>query len=174
MKHGTQAELWRLAQAAFDERRPASEDEALIEFLLEFPELAQEMDEVLLVEARLEILETAAARSPGRTRYFIMGLVAAVLLVAWAPSLWRSSAGESETLPILKSGPQTSTHLGTSVPLVARALPSIDSFELAIETQRLQESRVRPAILPRTPLPKIISITSTRTRIAPRGANTTY
>lgn len=182
MKPEIKAELWRLAQAAFDAQSLASEDPAVLDLLVEHPELACEMDQVLIVEQRLQIVQAAVPTVASR-QHLVLGvaaLVAAALAIAWVPSLWDQSAPEWPAEAIANSFSQESVG-GATLPVSEpnATVASIESFELAIVRHRPRSARAyadqgghEPTLKDRKP--QILSFTSSRTRSAPRGANTTY
>ncbi len=173
------AELWRLAQAAFDAHGLASEDPAVLDLLVEHPELACEMDQLLIVEQRLQVVQ-AAAPAVASKQPLVLGvavLVAAALAIAWVPSLWEQGK-QPATQDHLAESPQGQA-LPVQDPVVVTPTPVIESFELAIVRHRPQGVPTPPgttgaAPQPARKVPLVHSLTSSRTRTAPRGANTTF
>ncbi len=101
-----QVELWRLSQAAFDEGRSPADDAYVLDLVLADPGLMETLDEVLLVESKLDALSalpvqvapkpTSKLAAFSRVRF---GTVAAALLLAGL-SFWgaKSSSHKSSTL----------------------------------------------------------------------------
>ncbi len=181
MNESHKTELWRLAQAAFDQKRPASEDAATLDWLEEHPELADEMDQVLAVEVHLEWLGQAAHPTPfwSVPRLGILALAAAACLAVWLPTLWEQGPPVEPMGAVVQvDGPAPelpSAHPDSEPAGVA----SIISYEFEIESQRPRitemESEPRMPDSDRSkPQVQIITFTPTRTRTAPRGANLTF
>ncbi len=179
------AELWRVAQAAFDAQGLASEDPAVLDLLVEHPELAPEMDQMLHLERQLQILQSAAPAAAGPQRLVLgfAALVAAVLLIAWAPSLWDQDTPEPIPDSVAGSSPEAGS-LETELrdPVEPAPGPLIESYELAIVQHRPRGAKAtkcqteEPVSDPESEgsKPQIHSFTFSRTHSAPRGANTTY
>ena len=185
-----QTELWRLAQAAFDEGRSPADDAQVLDLVLEDPSLMETLDEVLLVESKLDAIgslpvQVAPKLAPkfaslSRVR---VGTVAAALLIAGLPFLGTDSASDTSTtfVPPAESVAQSGTAvapigvasldsqgkapLGTSnIPSKAPSISSIFSFELSV-SETTPPPRVRETKpLPSEPSPQIRILNSTRTK----------
>ncbi|MFT6361950.1 MAG: hypothetical protein ACJAZ8_000346 [Planctomycetota bacterium] len=195
-----QNEIWRLAQIAFDEGRSPADDAQVLELLLEDPSLMETMDELLLVESKLDAIANLPALAQPKTSPFSrvrLGTIAAGLLIAGLPFLTVDSTpqqgfeGTSSDTPIAGSGtfhnervaavPDEGVNSGVeyvaqvSIPPEPSKVPpksSILSFELSVSETTSAPTRAREQQFPpSTPRPQIRILTSTRTKSA-LGART--
>lgn len=192
MSNPMQTELWRLAQVAFDEGRSPAYDAQVLDLVLDDPSLMKTLDEVLLLESKLDAIgslpvQVAPKVAPfGRVR---IATVAAALLIAGLPFLGSKSVSEviNSSRPSNESIAKSSTPLHDSVtnapigvasldsepidplgappiPSKAPALSSIISFELSV-SETTPPPRVREdQSLPTESRRPIRILSSTRTK----------
>jgi hypothetical protein len=187
MNNETSAQkLWYLAQAAMDEGRAPEQDEAILDLLLEEPELMETMDEVLLVTAQVKTIANlpvnshAASRLPSRIR---MATVAAAVMISCLPFLGDetnqqlSSPGPGRVTIATVGEEQRQVDSGTAElagpeglqPIPAQVLHSkpIPSFTASVKEIRPPVPGPNPRNAnPTFSRPQIVTLTSTRTKIA--------
>lgn len=184
MKHNwndPKAELWKRVHIAFDERCDPSQDEAVLDLLLEHPELSPIMDEVLQLESKLEALERIAAPAPQKLAFrFSMhraraASVAAALILISTPFVF----GPKDLTPSLEDSAAQGTSvehvavINEQAPTRSRPIARIHSFELTVANKVIRAPESTSTFTASSqPRPAIRTLTSSRTRLAPRSAST--
>jgi hypothetical protein len=181
MNHPTdemRVQLWEYVHAALDRRELASQDALVLDMLVESPELAPALDEVLVLER--DLLSLAHRKSTAAPWRLLVGRgraasLAAAMLLALTPFVFGPTSEplspSSTNSPLGRIEVVAGSENAAEINAPSRPIPTIHSFELTVRSQatRAPEST---STTPRasTPRATIRTLTASRTRTAPNSA----